>query len=693
MQLPFYKRLSTKIISSIFMIVLLLTFFGYITSEYQAQKSFEKTISQHFKTTRMMIEGTINLVGEMAKIWSQHFIYDDDLTDALLKGDRLSVGKQLNQLKFEAAVDEVILLDPDGKVLFDATLPTREGLSLVTWKIVRDTIQTGELSKHSVISDFDNFLIYAINEFRIGPSRQLLGYILLGYTINDTLLNNIKQDTPVDITIVRQRAVMATTFVKNSSRLNNVPLSYLDYQQIINSDDAVNNLPIYGVNYLANASKITSMDPRMEGSILLTYPYDILDSVITEIKNNHILLTLIGFVIAVVLGWYSSKNILLPFQQLLEFSSSVDKDKSSSRRVELRLHDEVGLLAHNFNSLLDSIEAKNCQLTSINEELEQKVQQRTHQLSDANSALSKKEQALKKAQHIARLGNWHWDLHTQHIHGSEVFNHLLQLPYQQQQIHFKEIFNKTIAEDRELITELQNKIAHQLKITPFTIRINTKDGNIRYLLVTVDIPQDSVGELVEVEGTLQDITEQKEAESAILYKANYDALTRLPNRNLFLDRINQTLRVAQRESHQFALLYIDLDRFKWVNDNHGHHAGDQLLIEVANRLQKSIREADTVARLAGDEFAILLPEIKSVADVRTVCSKITNSMAENLAIRDVIKVPTYASIGVVFYPQDGDNVDELLKKADKAMYYSKHAGKNLFTFYSEIPDNTNYPPS
>jgi diguanylate cyclase (GGDEF)-like protein len=685
MQLPFYKRLSARITGLIFTIVLLLTFFGYISSEFQAQNSFEKTISEHFKTTRKMIEGTFNLVGEMAQIWSQHFIYDDDLIDALLKGDHLRVSKQLNQLKQEAAVDEVILLDPDGTVLFDAALPSREGLSLITWKMVRDTVQSGKLSDHSVISDFGNFLIYAINEFRIGPSKQLFGYILLGYSINDALLNNIKQDTPIDITIVRQRAVMATTFVKNKQRLNNVPLSYLDYQKIINSNDPVNNLPVFGVDYLASGSKILMMDPRMEGSILLTYPYDILDAVIIEIKNNHVLLTLIGLLIAIILGWYSSKKILLPFQQLLTFSSDVEKDKSSSQRVELRKRDEVGLLAHNFNALLDSIEAKNRQLKNINEELEQKVERRTHALSEVNKTLSKKEHALNKAQHIARLGNWHWDLRSQLISGSDVFNHLLQLPYQQTQIALSEIIQKIVAEDQELIKELQNNILHQSKISPFTIRITTEEGGIRYLLVTVDIPKDVAEELVEVEGTLQDITEQKLAESAILYKANYDALTQLPNRNLFLDRISQTLRVAQRESHQFALLYIDLDRFKWVNDTYGHDTGDQLLIEVARRLNRCVREADTVARLAGDEFTILLPEIKSIDDARTVCKKISTSMAENLTVNKEIAVPTYASIGVAFYPQDGESVDELLQKADKAMYYSKHIGKNKFTFYGEIP--------
>jgi diguanylate cyclase (GGDEF)-like protein len=155
-------------------------------------------------------------------------------------------------------------------------------------------------------------------------------------------------------------------------------------------------------------------------------------------------------------------------------------------------------------------------------------------------------------------------------------------------------------------------------------------------------------------------------------RANYDALTRLPNRSLIRDRIGQALAHARRRHSHLGLLYLDLDDFKSINDRLGHAAGDALLQRVADRLAQALRAGDTVARLHGDEFVVLLPDIDSPATARQVAEKLQNLFADPCLVAGQ-PVPVRLSIGVAIGPEDGDNTDALLEAADRKMYEAKHA--------------------
>ncbi|MBF0613924.1 MAG: diguanylate cyclase [Magnetococcales bacterium] len=179
---------------------------------------------------------------------------------------------------------------------------------------------------------------------------------------------------------------------------------------------------------------------------------------------------------------------------------------------------------------------------------------------------------------------------------------------------------------------------------------------------------------------LRDITERKQAEEKIFYQANYDALTGLANRALFMSTLEETLKNAKQASYGVALLFIDLDRFKWVNDTLGHAAGDALLKMAAERIREPMQPADTVARLGGDEFTAILkncsPE-RALETARTILHRMNDSFTlegEETFIS--------GSLGVAFYPQDSQNLNDLLKHADEAMYRSKRAGRNACHFYS-----------
>lgn len=174
-------------------------------------------------------------------------------------------------------------------------------------------------------------------------------------------------------------------------------------------------------------------------------------------------------------------------------------------------------------------------------------------------------------------------------------------------------------------------------------------------------------------GTVRDITERKRNEERILYLATHDALTDLPNRNLFLDRARQALLSARRSRKKMALLFIDLDGFKSINDTYGHDVGDLLLIEIARRVRAVLREVDTLARQGGDEFIIVLPQVATTEDATVVAKKILDAVFENYLIEGH-EISVGASIGVSFYPDDGNSVEVLLRQADKAMYAAKMEG-------------------
>jgi len=174
-----------------------------------------------------------------------------------------------------------------------------------------------------------------------------------------------------------------------------------------------------------------------------------------------------------------------------------------------------------------------------------------------------------------------------------------------------------------------------------------------------------------------DITSRKTAEEQIYYLAHYDALTDLPNRVLFNDRISRTLSFASRYGQQFAVLFIDLDSFKDVNDIYGHHTGDVVLQKAARRISESLRESDTVARIGGDEFLVLLPGISGIEEACVVAEKILIAIARPIEA-DGSEITVSASIGIAAFPVHGSDNHSLVKAADEAMYHAKRTGKNRY---------------
>jgi diguanylate cyclase (GGDEF)-like protein/PAS domain S-box-containing protein len=245
-----------------------------------------------------------------------------------------------------------------------------------------------------------------------------------------------------------------------------------------------------------------------------------------------------------------------------------------------------------------------------------------------------------------------------------------------------ELFRSLMAGERE---------SYQLEKRSFH-----RDGRMIWTQVNTALERDPEGKPLFAVSMLEDITERKRAEEELrlqaeinAHQALHDGLTGLPNRTLFRDRIVQAILAAQREGDSVAVMMIDLDRFKEVNDSLGHDAGDNLLQEVARRLAGSLRASDTIARLGGDEFGVLLPRQCRPEDVRRVIDRIGAALALPVVL-DELPLAIEGSLGVAMYPEHGDNVDTLLQRADMAMYTAKESS-SPYAFFDESADH--YDPT
>ncbi len=238
-------------------------------------------------------------------------------------------------------------------------------------------------------------------------------------------------------------------------------------------------------------------------------------------------------------------------------------------------------------------------------------------------------------------------------------------------------FYKNPSERQKFIEVIEKN--HYVKDYP--IDFVGKDGQTIHALVTTIAQRDSLGKILFFEGIIRNVTEQKKREEVIRHMAFHDQLTGLPNRQTFTDRLAAELAHSRRDKSKGAIMFLDLDHFKPINDTFGHDIGDELLKNVAYRLTHSLREADTVARIGGDEFTIMLPRITSENDYLTIANKILEAIRTPFPIEGH-KLKLSSSIGVSLFPRDGADPETLIKKADDAMYLAKRGGKDNFRVYS-----------
>jgi two-component system CheB/CheR fusion protein len=213
------------------------------------------------------------------------------------------------------------------------------------------------------------------------------------------------------------------------------------------------------------------------------------------------------------------------------------------------------------------------------------------------------------------------------------------------------------------------------------IQNRRKNGDIYTEWLSINVLKDERGIVTRHIAVFSDITDAKKAQETIERQATFDTLTGLPNRNLMMDRLKQVLSSSRRSGRMFAVMFLDLDHFKSVNDALGHAAGDELLVKTAVRIRSALRDSDSVGRMGGDEFIVLLGDMASAEDIIPIANKLLAEVHEPLVVAGHT-LQTATSIGITVYPMDGDTPETLLKNADSAMYEAKKNGRNTFCFFT-----------
>ncbi len=320
---------------------------------------------------------------------------------------------------------------------------------------------------------------------------------------------------------------------------------------------------------------------------------------------------------------------------------------------------------------------------------------RVRYLLRANRAMEQalvNEARLEEAQRLAHVGSWEWDVRENRLIWSDEVYRIFGVQPRAFEANYEAFIGFVHAEDQDVVKQAVSHALVGHRHYAIDHRIQRSDGEIRFVQERADTLYDGNGEPLRRIGTVQDITERQQAEERVRLLAFYDELTGLPNRVFFLDQLSRALAAAERDGNAVALLLLDLDHFRRINDTLGHVAGDELLKQVAAVLRDCLRNSDYVARflsgesgplarMGGDEFAMMLPSVDDLELIGHAASLVNACLARpfHVAGRDVV---VSASLGIATYPGDGLDAHTLIKHADTAMFHAKESGRSEFCFFS-----------
>lgn len=434
-------------------------------------------------------------------------------------------------------------------------------------------------------------------------------------------------------------------------------------------------------------------------------------------KRNNIALTLVavsistimvGIIFGAMIARSISSVVSLFHDGLLNFFQYLDHQKKTAQPIIVQSHDEISVMAEMINENIIKIQGGLKRKADYQQAL---LEWSKVDYQDENITINKATELSAKALHIERVSIWLFnDDHTtltcadlylsdEHRHESGMVLRAEDYPEYFKALATGEILVVDRARDDSRTREFNDNYLIPLNIYSMMdlaiiqnseligVICNEKVGEVKSWQPDEQDFADSVVNAIALSLEIKKrriIQEELKAQKEILhYHAHHDSLTGLPNRFLFNDRLDQAIRQAQRDNKKIAVLFIDLDHFKGVNDSMGHNVGDELLVEVARRLKGTIRQADTLARLGGDEFSIALNQVShsnAVVEVTQSLLKVMNSPIELFEQSFYVTL----SIGVAIYPEDGSTPEELLKNADAAMYHAKDEGRNTYQFYNQM---------
>ncbi|MCD4829299.1 MAG: diguanylate cyclase [Candidatus Cloacimonetes bacterium] len=302
-------------------------------------------------------------------------------------------------------------------------------------------------------------------------------------------------------------------------------------------------------------------------------------------------------------------------------------------------------------------------------------------LRTENGRLHRSEERWQLLLQSTNDGIWDWDITKKEVWFSPHWEHVLGYSPGEIPGTIRGLMRLISSEDRShVIKDIRKHLNHETNTFQTELRMRRKDGHYRWFLYRGQAVWNEQGKPVRIVGTQADIHERKIFERKLVHIAHHDTLTGLPNRTLYIDRLSQSMARAARVKSHIGVLFLDLDGFKGINDSYGHDAGDLLLQQVTKRLLVCVRKVDTVARFGGDEFMIILADIKSSDDSGLVSNRIVRDISQPYIIHGH-EMRISISVGVSLFPEHSHDEETLIKYADIAMYNAKHGGKNQYRMY------------
>lgn len=361
-----------------------------------------------------------------------------------------------------------------------------------------------------------------------------------------------------------------------------------------------------------------------------------------------------GF-IALLLASRMQRFITEPISQLTNTAAEIEASKDYHLRAKVSSNDEIGNLANAFNNMLERIETD-------------------------NQMLKNSEERFRTLTTSSPFGVFQVDNNGNFIYVNQRWRDLTDI--QNDPVTISSFARALHPEDRFFTLNLLKETMKTLINFKSEFRFLHSSGKVVTVICEAKPVFSHTGEPSGYLGSLANVSELKSMQRKMEKLALYDSLTELPNRRLFRNRLEKAIQISERSHVKFAVLFLDFDHFKKINDSLGHDQGDELLIIMARRLQLCTRKADTISRLGGDEFTILIPEIKSRQEVDHIATKLISSLRKPIRLKGQ-QITVTCSIGITIYPDDAQDANTLLKNADLAMYKAKDEGRNLYHYFSE----------
>lgn len=394
--------------------------------------------------------------------------------------------------------------------------------------------------------------------------------------------------------------------------------------------------------------------------------------------------TILSLLFAIVLSYIVAKRITKPISELTPLMNAAGNGDLSVK-ADITTHDEFGVLGTSFNAMIGRLRSNYDELAAVYEELlatEENLRIKYDELSDSEEALRVSEERYKLAVECANAFIWEWDINTGEFFASDKAYDICGYHFDEDVNILSFLKDKVHPEDiNQIFEDYKKHVNNVTRICESEFRFHKNNGEYVWLLSKGMAIRNSENKAIKIAGSVTDISYRKYSEEKIRFMAYYDALTELPNRIYFRNKLNGLLESVNDNPSEGAVLFIDLDNFKIINDTMGHNYGDKLLVYLARQFENWIEAEDIICRLGGDEFILLHPNVDAVGIIAYAKSFL--KLFDQPWQVDGKQIYVTVSIGIALYPKDGTDTDTILKNADAAMYKAKEMGKNRFELFNQ----------